>query len=97
MKTTTPQEYGIRRMDINNVYIHIYFLLWHYATSRNVAGSIPGEIIEFFNWPNPSSRTANLGSTQPLAEMSTRKLPEGKGRPTGKANNNRTAICKPII
>jgi hypothetical protein len=25
----------------------------------------------FFNWPNPSSRTMALGSTQPLTEMST--------------------------
>jgi hypothetical protein len=27
------------------------------------------------------------GSTQPLTEMSTGNLPEGKGRPMGKANN----------
>jgi hypothetical protein len=31
----------------------------------------------FFNWPNPSSRTMALGSTQPLTEMSTRNLPGG--------------------
>jgi hypothetical protein len=31
----------------------------------------------FFNWPNPSSRTMALGSTQPLTEMSTRKIPGG--------------------
>jgi hypothetical protein len=31
----------------------------------------------FFNWPNPSSRTMALGSTQPLPEMSTRNLPGG--------------------
>jgi hypothetical protein len=29
----------------------------------------------FFNWPNPSSRTMALGSTQPLTEMSTKKSP----------------------
>jgi hypothetical protein len=29
----------------------------------------------FFNWPNPSSRTMAQGSTQPLAEVSTRNLP----------------------
>jgi hypothetical protein len=28
-----------------------------------------------------------LGSTQPLTEMSTRNLPEGKGRPARKADN----------
>jgi hypothetical protein len=31
----------------------------------------------FFNWPNPSSRTMALVSTQPLTEMSTRKIPGG--------------------
>jgi hypothetical protein len=31
----------------------------------------------FFNWPNPSSRTMALGSTQLLTEMSTRNLPWG--------------------
>jgi hypothetical protein len=37
-----------------------------------------------------------LGSTQPLTEMSTRNLPEGKGRPARKADNL-TAICEPIV
>jgi hypothetical protein len=37
-----------------------------------------------------------LGSNQPLTEMSTRNLPEGKGRPERKADNL-TAICEPII
>jgi hypothetical protein len=31
----------------------------------------------FFNLPNSSSRTMALGSTQPLTEMSTRKIPGG--------------------
>jgi hypothetical protein len=31
--------------------------------------------LDSFNLPNPSSRTMDLGSTQPLTEMSTRKLP----------------------
>jgi hypothetical protein len=34
-----------------------------------------------------------LGSTQPLAEMSARNLPGGKGRPARKADNL-TAICE---
>jgi hypothetical protein len=48
-------------------------------------GTIPrgfkqDEVIKFFNWPNPSSRTMALRSTQPLTEMSTRNLPlEVKG------------------
>jgi hypothetical protein len=37
-----------------------------------------------------------LGSTQPLTEMSTRNLSEGKGRPARKADNL-TAICEPTV
>jgi hypothetical protein len=60
------------------------------------AGSIPDEVIGFFNWPNPSSLTMALGSTQPLTEMSTRNLPGGKGRPAREADNL-IAICEPIV
>jgi hypothetical protein len=56
-----------------------YSWLRHYAKSRKVAGSIPDEIIGLFNWPNPSSRTMALGSTQSQREMSTRNLPRVKG------------------
>jgi hypothetical protein len=53
--------------------------------------------VDFFNSPNPSSRTMALGSTQPLIEMSTRGLPGGvKGPPERKADNL-TAICEPIV
>jgi hypothetical protein len=69
--------------------------LRHYATSRKVAGSIPDEVIGFFNWPHPSSPTVALGSTELLTEMSTRNLLEGKGRPARKADL--TAICEPIF
>jgi hypothetical protein len=37
-----------------------------------------------------------LGSTQPLTEMSTRNLPEGKGPPARKGDNL-TAICELIV
>jgi hypothetical protein len=37
-----------------------------------------------------------LGSTQPPTEMSTRNLPEGKGRPAREADNL-TAICETIV
>jgi hypothetical protein len=37
-----------------------------------------------------------LGSTQPLTEMSTRKIPGGKARAARKADNF-TAICEPIV
>jgi hypothetical protein len=55
--------------------------LRHYATSWKVVGSIPGEVIGFFNWPNPSSCIKGLGLTQPLTEMSTRN-PENVGAST---------------
>jgi hypothetical protein len=48
------------------------------AISRKVAGSIPDEVIGFFTWPNLSSRTIALGSTQSLTEMSTRNIPGGR-------------------
>jgi hypothetical protein len=51
------------------------------------------EVTGFFNWPNLSSRTMALGSTQTLIDMSTRNLPRGKGWPVCKANNL-TAICE---
>jgi hypothetical protein len=66
----------------------------HNATSRKVAGSSSDEV-DFFNLPNPSSRTMTLGSTQPLTEISTRNFPGDKGRPAHKADNI-TAICEPI-
>jgi hypothetical protein len=58
--------------------------------------SIPDEVIDFFNWPNPSSRTVALGSTQPLTEISTRNLPGGKGRPARKTDNIND-ICESIF
>jgi hypothetical protein len=38
---------------------------------------VPDEV-DFFNLPNPSSRTMALGSTQPLTEINTRNLPGGE-------------------
>jgi hypothetical protein len=61
------------------------------------AGRSPVRVLDevkFFNLPNPSSRrTMALGSTQPLAEMSTRNLPGGKNWPAHRANNL-AAICE---
>jgi hypothetical protein len=48
-----------------------------YATSRKVVGSIPDEVIAFFNLPDLSSRTMAMESTKPLTEMSTINLPGG--------------------
>jgi hypothetical protein len=108
----TPQKTGVKSLrpefNLKNIYIYedrkhtksplqkSYSWLRHCATSREIAGSIPDEVIGFFNWPNPSSRTMALGSTQPLKEMSTRNLPGCEGRPARKANKH-TAICTLII
>jgi len=42
--------------------------------SRQVASSIPDGVIGIFQWHNPSGRTMTLGLTQPLTEMSTRRI-----------------------
>jgi hypothetical protein len=78
-------------IDIINILLYIWSALAS-ATSWKVAGSIPNEIIGFFNWP--SSRTMALGSTQPLTEMSTINLPGDKGR---RKADSPTAICEPIV
>ena len=44
------------------------------ATNRNVAGSIPDCVIGIFHSHNSPDRTMTLGSTQPLTEMSTRRI-----------------------
>jgi hypothetical protein len=77
-----------------------FFHIRELCCSRNIRGSssfpfdstliylnkrlIPDEVIRLSNWPSPSSRTMALGSTKPLTEMSTRRLPEGKGRSAGR-------------
>jgi hypothetical protein len=68
------------------------------ASNNVIAGSILDGFIGFLNWPNPSSRTMALGSTQPLTVMSTRYLPAGKGRPAERrVADNLTAICEPTV
>jgi hypothetical protein len=39
----------------------------------------PTRPLDFFDWPNPSSRCMALWSTQPLADMSTREVPGVNG------------------
>jgi hypothetical protein len=71
--------------------------IWRGAQgSRKIAGSIPEEVIGFFNLPNPSSRPMALGSTQLLTEMSTRNLPGGGGV-TGGRRVRLTTIYEPIV
>jgi hypothetical protein len=56
----------------------------------------PMRSLNFFNLPNPSSRTMVLGSTPSLTEMSSRNLPRSKERSERKADNL-TAIYEPIV
>jgi hypothetical protein len=62
-------------------------------------GRSPVQVLDeedFFHLPNPSSRTMDLGSTQPLTKLSTRNIPGGKKRPARKAHNLAT-ICEPNV
>jgi hypothetical protein len=78
-------------LKLSKYYIKFQFL----PHSWKVAGSIPNEVIGFFNLPNHSSRTMALWSTQPLTEMSTRNCPGGEGLPARKTDL--TAICEPTL
>jgi hypothetical protein len=51
------------------------------ATRRRVAGTIPDEVIAFLNSLKFPVEKKGPTSTQLITEMSTRNLPEGKGRP----------------
>jgi hypothetical protein len=57
---------------------------------------IPMRSLDFFQLPNPSSRTMALGSTQPLTEMSTRNILGGKAGPARRADKL-AAIYEPIV
>jgi hypothetical protein len=88
-------------------FISVIFIKWGHAVpylaealSYKPEGRgfrVPMRWISFLNLPNPSIRNMVLWSTQPLTEMSTRKLPGvgDKGRPGRKADNL-AAICEPI-
>jgi hypothetical protein len=56
---------------------------------------VPDEV-DFFNVPNPSSRTMPMGSTQSVTEMSSRNFPGGKKRPAHRVDNLAT-IYEPNV
>jgi hypothetical protein len=69
-------------LELVDVSMYSFYTRWrswlrHCATSRKVAGSVPGGVIGFFHWHNPSDRTMALGLTQPPTEMSTRRISWG--------------------
>jgi hypothetical protein len=83
MKCNRLQKYN---MWILNVAGHTITWLVEVIWYKDM-GSIPIEVTGFFNWPNPSSSTMAVGSTQPLTEMSMRNLPGSKQWPAHKADN----------
>jgi hypothetical protein len=91
LPTTTTHIYMYSKSFI------IHYNIFHYATSRKVAGSIPDGVIGIFHWRNPSGRTMALGLTQPLTEISTRNLSwrgGGIGDRCLRADNITTLICR---
>jgi hypothetical protein len=69
---------------------------WLLSHSERVHVLISDEVIGFLNWPNPTSSTVALGSTQSLIEMSARNFVEGKEWPAHKTDSF-TAISELIV
>ena len=61
-------------MDPFSLQIYSSYSMW---PRWKVVGSIPDGVIGIFYWHNPSGRTMDLGSTQPLTEMSSRNISWG--------------------
>jgi hypothetical protein len=53
----------------------------------------PMRSLDFFNRPNPFSRTMALGSTKPLTEVNTGNLPGSKGLQARKADLTSSVSC----
>jgi hypothetical protein len=66
----------------------------HYVSSRKISGSNLEGVIGILNLPNHYRNIMSLVSIQPLTEMSTRNLHEGKGRPTRKAKSSPTSVSR---
>jgi hypothetical protein len=77
---SSDQNSGIICKEKNIGKDKLLYTILEFCVIQKVVGLIPIEVIGFFNWPNSSTRTMVLGSTQPLTEMSTRNLPGGKGQ-----------------
>jgi hypothetical protein len=58
-------------------FIQLCSWLRHYATSRQLVGSIPDGVTGIFRWHNHSGRILFLGKTRALTEMSTRNISWG--------------------
>jgi hypothetical protein len=83
-----------------DLHILVYKYQWRtwlrdYATSWKFAGSIPDQVIGFFNWRNNFSDTMALGSTQPPTEMRNyRNLPGVKGGRRVRLTTSMSAVSR---
>jgi hypothetical protein len=84
---------------LEHLYVECLILieLNYYATSRKVTGSIPDDIIRFFHWPYPSSRTIALESTQTLTRNEYQEIFLGVRVRSTRKVDNLTAISEPIV
>jgi hypothetical protein len=82
LKLIMLRSYKLQREfweQIWSVVVKVGGMRWHSGwgtalQTRRFAGSIPGSVIGIIHWNNPSGHTMDLGSTQPLTEMSTRNI-----------------------
>ena len=98
---TASKECEYLRMEIYRILfnldvcltVHHWHKLYKHQLDATIAGSIPDGVIGIFHVPNPSDRTMALGSTQPLTEMSTRRISYGLMLPVFKADNLTNSLC----
>jgi len=72
----------------------------HCDTSQKIAGSIADLVIEIIHSSTPWDRNMTLGSTQPVTEMSARRICWGYSRPLRRADNldiSKCAVCIEIL
>jgi hypothetical protein len=71
-------------------------LLCNFLQPSVTSSPLVTNVFSSMHWPNPSSRTMALGSTQLLIAVSSRNLPGGRGQPACKADNL-IAVCELIV
>jgi hypothetical protein len=82
--------------DVYSVFMFSYINSW--GTMLQAGRSpvrVPDEV-DFSNLRNTSSRAMAVGSNQPLTEMRTTSVPEGKKQPA-RTVDNLAAICEPNV
>lgn len=87
---------AIRGCSTHRPLLQTLYWLEHCDTSQKVVGSIPNDVIKFFNRLNPSRIAIAVALTQPLIEMNIKDLTWRKGRLARKADNV-VASYQPIV